>query len=214
MKKILEKISNCIANIDFKNIRGLVKKALAEGIPAYEVLKKGMGRGMDVVGKKYETGEYFLTELLGAGEVMKEGMAELTPYLQGVKLGHIGKVVTGTVKEDVHDIGKNVFEMLLTATGFKVYDLGVDVPPESFVEKIKETDSKILGISAMLTTTMGQIGTVIEELKKTGLREKVKVIIGGAPITNKFAQRIGADAAAKDAAEGVRICKQWIKKTS
>jgi len=209
-EEILEKIRNCIVNIDVKSIRSLVKEALAAGIPAYEVLMKGMAEGMDVVGQKYEAKEYFLSELLGAGEIMKEGIAELTPHLQVEKIKHVGKVVIGTVRGDIHDIGKNIVVMLLTSAGFEVYDLGVDVPPERFAEKVKETDADIVAISAMLTMTMGEMKTVIEELKKASSREKVKVIIGGAPITNEYAQEIGADAAGMDAAHGVRICKQWM----
>lgn len=209
-EKILRKICDCIVDINIRSIRDLVKKALAEGIPAYTVLMEAMAKGMDIVGLRYEAGEYFLTELVGAGEAMKEGMAELSPYLKVERMKILGKVVIGTVRGDVHDIGKNIVKMLLTSAGFEVHDLDVDVPPEKFVEKVKETNADIVAISALLTTTKGEMKTVIEELKKAALREKVRVIIGGAPITDEFCQEIGADAAAKDAAGGVRICKQWM----
>lgn len=165
---------------------------------------------MEIVGQKYEAKEYFLTELLGAGQVMNEGMEELRPHLEAAKVKHIGKVVLGTVEGDLHDIGKNTVKMLFTATGFGVYDVGVDVSPTKFVEKVKETDAGIVGMSAMLTVTMPAMKAVIEELRKSGLRQKVKVIIGGSPVTDEFAKEIGADYAANDAAEGVRICKQWM----
>lgn len=210
MQEILEKICDCVVSIDIKNIRALVKEAMAEGISPYDVLMRGMGKGMGIVGEKYEKGEYFLTELIGAGEVMKEGMVELTPHLEAGRIEHIGKVVLGTVRGDIHDIGKNIVGMLLGAAGFEVIDLGVDVPSKGFVEKVKETGAGIVGVSAMLTTTMGGIKDVVDELNREGLGKKVKVIIGGAPITDEYAREIGADAAAKDAAHGVRVCREWI----
>jgi len=210
MQEILEKICDSVVNIDVKKIRALARKALEEGVPAYEVLMKGMSRGMDIVGRKYEAGEYFLTELIGAGEVMKEGLAELTPHLKGEKIRYVGKVILGTVRGDMHDIGKNIVRMLLEAAGFEVTDLGVDVPPEEFIEEFKERNANIVAMSAMLTTTMGEMRTVIDRLNKENLRKNVRVIIGGAPITHEYAQKIGADAAAKDAAHGVRICKEWM----
>ena len=121
-------------------------------------------------------------------------------------------MVIGTVRGDLHDIGKNIVKMLLESVGFAVYDLGVDVPPERFVEEIQKTKPDILGMSALLTTTMASMKTTIDELNRTGVRNKVKIVIGGAPITNEFAREIGADSAAMDAAQGVRICKEWMKK--
>lgn len=210
MQEFLEKICDAVVNIDIRNIRALTKKALEDDVPAYEVLIKGFSRGMDIVGRKYEAGEYFLTELIGAGEVMKEGLAELTPHLKGEKIKHIGKVVLGTVRGDIHDIGKNIVRTLLEAACFDVIDLGVDVPPEKFIEKIKEANPNISAMSAMLTTTMGEMKVVVDRLSEENLREKVKVIIGGAPITDGYARKIGADAAAKDAGHGVRLCKEWM----
>jgi len=208
--EILQKIYECIVNLDVGTIRRLVREALEVGIPAYKVFMEGMAKGMDIVGRKYEMNEYFLAELIMAAEVMKEGMVELTPFLKMEGKKHLGKVVIGTVLGDIHDIGKNIVKTLLISAGFEVYDLGVDVPAKEFVKKVKETNAEIVALSALLTTTMGEMRTVIEELKNAGLREKVKVIIGGAPITDEFAREIGADAAAKDAAHGVRICKNWI----
>jgi 5-methyltetrahydrofolate--homocysteine methyltransferase len=209
--KILEEIRNCIVNINLLEIRNLIKKALSNGIPPYIILKEGMSKGMDIVGLKYESGEYFLTELIGAAAVMKEGMTEIHPYLGAANAEFSGKVIIGTVRGDLHDIGKDIVKTLLQSAGFEVYDLGVDVSPHKFIQKVKETGARIVALSALLTTTMQEMRTIIEELKKAGLRENVKVIIGGAPITEEFCREIGADAAAKDAAEGVRICKQWME---
>jgi len=217
-REVLGKIRDCIVDINLRDIRDLVKKALTEGIPAYKILRDGMCKGMEIVGLRYEivglryeTGEYFLTELVGAGAVMKEGMEELSPHLKIKRMKPSGRVVIGTVMGDVHDIGKDIVKMLLTSAGFKVEDLGVDVPAEEFVKRVKETKADIVALSALLTTTMQEMKRVIEELEKTGLREEVKIIIGGAPITKEFCQEIGADAAAEDAAQGVRICKQWME---
>jgi 5-methyltetrahydrofolate--homocysteine methyltransferase len=167
---------------------------------------------MEVVGEKYERNEYFLAELIMAGETMKEGMKTLEPHLKAGELKRVGKVVIGTVRGDLHDIGKNIVATLLSAAGFDVIDLGVDVPPEKFVEAVKENSPDIVGMSALLTTTMVEMEDIIKELKKAGLRDKVKVIIGGAPITREYAEKIGADAAARDAVEGVNICKSWMAK--
>ena len=170
----------------------MIKKALAHGVPPYEIFTKGMVKGITVVGQKYESGEYFLTELVGAGEVVKEGMEEIGPYLSHSEVKPLGTVVIGTVEGDLHDIGKNIVKMLLTSTGFAVKDLGVDVSAGKFVEAVKETEPDIVAMSALLTTTMNSMRTTVEELQKAGLRRKVKVIVGGAPITEEFGKEIGA----------------------
>ena len=206
------RIRDAIVNLDIDNIGRLCEEAVRAGVPAYEVVMEGMARGMEVVGEKYERNEYFLAELIMAGETMKEGMKVLEPYLKAGELKKIGKVVIGTVRGDLHDIGKNIVATLLSAAGFDVIDLGVDVPPEKFVEAVKENSPDIVGMSALLTTTMVEMEDIIKELKKAGLRDKVKVIIGGAPITREYAEKIGADAAARDAVEGVNICKSWMAK--
>ena len=209
-EEMLSRIRDAIVNLDIDNIGRLCEEAVKAGVPAYEVVMDGMAKGMEIVGEKYERNEYFLAELIMAGETMKEGMKVLEPYLKAGELKKIGKVVIGTVRGDLHDIGKNIVATLLSAAGFEVVDLGVDVPPEKFVEAVKENNPDIVGMSALLTTTMVEMEEVIKALKESGLRDKVKVIIGGAPITEEFAKKIGADAAAKDAVEGVNICKSWV----
>lgn len=208
--EILDKIRDSIVNLDINNIAKLCKEAIDSSIPAYKIITDGMSRGMEIVGKKYENGEYFLAELIMAGETMKEGMKIIKPYLKSSDLKRTGKVVIGTVRGDLHDIGKNLVIMLLEGSGFSVIDLGVDVQPEKFVEAVREHEPDIVGISALLTTTMMEMEKVISALKNAGLRNKVKIIVGGAPVTKEFAEMIGADAAARDAVEGAAICKSWM----
>ncbi|PDM27172.1 cobalamin-binding protein [Candidatus Bathyarchaeota archaeon B24-2] len=209
-EEILEKISKAIVEFDIDNIKNLVNQALEAGIPALDIVTKGMAKGMEIVGKKYEKKEYFLAELIMAGEVMKTGMEVLEPHLKATPVGRKGVVVIGTVKGDLHDIGKNIVITLLKSSGFEVHDLGVDVDAQRFVEKVKETNADILALSALLTTTMVEMENVIKALKEASIRDKVKVIVGGAPITEEFASKIGADAFAVDAVQGVQKCKEMI----
>jgi 5-methyltetrahydrofolate--homocysteine methyltransferase len=199
-------------NLDIDNIPKLCKEAVEAGIPAYKVVTEGMAKGMDIVGQKYEANEYFLAELIMAGETMKEGMKVLEPHLKAGEMKALGKIVIGTVRGDLHDIGKNIAATLLKSAGFDIVDLGVDVSPEQFVEAVRQNNPDILAMSALLTTTMIEMENTIKALKEAGLREKVKIIIGGAPITPEYAKKIGADAAAKDAVDGVNICKSWVSK--
>jgi len=210
-EEILARLRDAIVNLDIEAVQKAAKDAIDAGIPAYKAIVEGMAKGMEIVGKKYEDGEYFLAELIMAGETMKEGMAVLEPYLKVGDIKSAGKVVIGTVRGDLHDIGKNVVVTLLKAANFEVIDLGVDVSAEQFVEAVKKHNPDILAMSALLTTTMVEMENVIESLKKSGLRDKVKIIIGGAPITPEYAKKIGADAAAKDAVEGVRRCSEWVE---
>jgi len=172
----LEKISKAIVEFDIDNIKNLVNQALEAGIPALDIVTKGMAKGMEIVGKKYEEKEYFLAELIMAGEVMKTGMEVLEPHLKATPVGRKGVVVIGTVKGDLHDIGKNIVITLLRSSGFEVHDLGVDVDAQRFVEKVKETNADILALSALLTTTMVEMENVIKALKEASIRDKVKVI--------------------------------------
>ena len=208
-KETLNKLKDAVVNFDIESIQKLCKTALEKGIPAYEIVIEGMAKGMDTVGQKYECGEFFLSELIMAGETMKEGMKVIEPYLKSEGVKARGTIVIGTVQGDLHDIGKNIVATLLRASGFEVIDLGFDVSPQKFVEEVERSEANILGMSALLTTTMVNMDAAIKELKNKGLRDQVKVVIGGAPIDQEFARKIGADAAAKDAVEGVGICKSW-----
>ncbi|MBS7288331.1 MAG: corrinoid protein [Candidatus Freyarchaeota archaeon] len=207
---ILEKLKEAIVNLDINGVKEACREAIDAGIPAYKCVSEGMAKGLDIVGEKYEKGEYFLADLVVAGEAMKEGMKVLEPYLRAGEAEALGRVVIGTVRGDMHDIGKNIVATMLSGAGFKVIDLGVDVPPERFVEAVRKHRPHIVGMSALLTTTMMEMEKVIRALEDAGLRSRVKVIIGGAPVSMDYAEKIGADAYARDAVEGVSICKSWI----
>ena len=193
----------------YARIGEFVRKALASGISANEILK-AMQEGMIEVGKKYEEGEYFLSELMAAGEIFKTTMEELTPYLSKTKTVSVGTVVMGTVQGDLHDIGKNIFKTLLQSAGFTVLDLGVDVSPERFVDEVRKSNVDIVAMSSLLTTTMDQMRLMIDALKKAGLRNKVRIIVGGNPITAEFGKEIGAGAAVRDAVAGATLCREWV----
>jgi dimethylamine corrinoid protein len=208
---ILEKLQESIVELEIDEIVQLCQDALDAGISAYDAIVKGMAKGMEIVGQKYEDGEYYLAELIMAGETMKEGMTVLEPHLKGDEIASAGKCIIGTVKGDLHDIGKNVFVSLLKAENYDVIDLGTDITPEAFLEAYNEHKPDLVAMSALLTTTMDEMEKVVKVLVDAGVRDKVKVIIGGAPISNEYAEKIGADAAAKDAVEGIRIIRSWAK---
>lgn len=209
-REILNRLKECVANLDIEGTKQACYQALSSGVSPLDIALEGMAKGMELVGNKYEAGEYFLAELVTAGEIMKEGMKIIEPYLKGMNIKKLGKVVLGTVRGDFHDIGKNIVATLLDAAGFEVIDLGVDVPPEKFLEAVRTQEPSILGMSALLTVTMPEMETTIREIKKAGLREKVKIILGGVPLTEEYAKKIGADAYASDAVTGLNICKKWV----
>jgi len=190
----------------------LTQKALVTGIPAKEILDKGLLPAMERVGSSFETGEIFLPELLMAGDAMKASVELLAPELAKKGSSYAGKYVIGTVQGDMHDIGKNIVILMLRGNGWEVTDLGTDVPPEKFCEVIEAGDFDILGLSALLTFTMPMMTETISALKAAGLADRVKVMIGGATVTQSFADRIGADAYAKDAVEAVTKAKSLLNK--
>jgi 5-methyltetrahydrofolate--homocysteine methyltransferase len=208
-RELFEKLRDSVVSFDIEGVQKAAKEALDAGIPPTEIISEGLKKGLDIVGEKYEKKEYFLAELIMAGETMKEAMKVIEPYMIGSGMRPSGRVVIGTVKGDLHDIGKNIVITLLKAAGFEVIDLGVDVPASRFVDEVKRAGRCILGMSALLSVSMPEMRTVINELKKAGLRDTTKVIIGGAVITEEFGRSIGADAAARDAVKGVEICKTW-----
>jgi 5-methyltetrahydrofolate--homocysteine methyltransferase len=210
-ENILLQIQNAIVNLDIPTLQKLCGQAIAERIQPNKVITDGMAKGMEIVGNKYEHNEYFLTELIMAGETMKQGLKVLEPVLKKSEMKPIGKIVIATVKGDLHDIGKNVFATLMGASGFAVIDLGTDVSTEKIIETVKRDRPNMVGLSALLTTTMINMEDVVAHLKKAGLRDKVRLIVGGAPVTSEYAKRIGADASAIDAVEGVNICRSWLK---
>jgi 5-methyltetrahydrofolate--homocysteine methyltransferase len=186
-----------------------VEAALEAGIPADAILNQSLIAAMDEVGRRFENGDFFVPEMLIAARAMQAGLKLLKPRLVEANVKSAGKVAIGTVKGDLHDIGKNLVAMMLEGTGFEVRDLGVDVPPEAFV-KAAQDGAQVIGMSALLTTTMNKMEDTIEALRAAGLREKVKVLIGGAPVTQDFANRIGADAFAPDASSAARIARQLV----
>lgn len=189
--------------------REMVKAALDEGVPPGEVLDV-MVNAMSEVGRLFEEGEYFVPEMLIAARAMKTGMEILKPRLIDADIQPIGKVIAGTVKGDLHDIGKNLVCMMLEGAGFQVVDLGTDVSPDAFVAAVQEHHPNFIAMSALLTTTMPNMETTINALKEGGLRDEVKVLIGGAPITQSYAEKIGADGYATDASRAVKLAKSLV----
>jgi len=187
-----------------------VKAAIAEGIPAETILKRGLIDAMAEVGRLFEENEYFVPEMLVSARAMQSGLSLLKPLLADAGAASAGKVVIGTVKGDLHDIGKNLVAMMLEGAGFEVIDLGTDVTPEKFVKAVVENKAQVIGMSALLTTTMGSMGTTIKALVEAGLRDKVKVMIGGAPVTDGFAKQVGADGYSPDASSAVRLARSLI----
>ena len=186
-----------------------VKQALAEGIGADVILKEALIAAMDEVGRQYEEGDMFVPEMLVAARAMQAGLTLLKPHLVGGGTESAGKVAIGTVKGDLHDIGKNLVAMMLEGAGFEIMDLGVDVPPQAFVDAVGK-GAQIIGMSALLTTTMSNMGATIEALKAAGVRGKVKVMVGGAPVTQDFANQIGADGFAADASSATRLARELL----
>ncbi|MEO0293460.1 MAG: corrinoid protein [candidate division WOR-3 bacterium] len=188
------------------------QKALEEGVDIERMLKEGFIPAMEIVGSKFQANEIYVPEMLMSARAMKAGMKLLKPLLTQRGIEPIGKVVIGTVKGDLHDIGKNLVAMMLEGGGFEVFDVGVDVPPGKFLDTVREKKADILGLSALLTTTMVEMKNVIEVFKESGLREKIKIIVGGAPVNADYAKEIGADGYAPDAASAVRLAKSLLDK--
>jgi len=205
-----DELINAIVMGDSEASVELTKKAMDACVPASEIFDNGLTPSMEIVGDKFEEGELFLPELMMAGNAMKEAVALLKPELLKNKVASTGKYVIGTVSGDAHDIGKNIVIMMLEQAGWDVTDLGTDVSEEKFCSAVEEGDFDILGLSALLTFTMPTISDVIEALKAHGLRDKVKVMVGGAPITQSFADDIGADGYARDAVGAVKKAKSLI----
>jgi len=206
----LEKIRNHVVNLELDAIRRTVQEALDAGIPAIQILTEGLSKGVEIVGKKFEGEEYFLSELIMAGETMKAGVAVLDPHLKKEAVKSLGTIVLGTMKGDIHGIGKNIFGTLARSGGFNVVDLGVDVSADKFVETAKKNNADIIATSSLLTITMVYIAEVVKLIEQSKLRSKVKIIMGGAPIDDDYAKKLGADAGVNDGVQGVEICRSWM----
>jgi len=210
MTELLNALKEAVIVGNANAAKELTEKALAENIPAKTILDDALIPGMMVVGEKFKNNEYYVPEVLIAARAMYAALDLLRPILSQSDIEPIGTVVIGTVKGDLHDIGKNLVRMMLEGGGFRVIDLGVDVAPEKFIEAIKEHNAQILAMSALLTTTMPSMKVTIDALKEAGLRDKVKVMVGGAPVTQQWADEIGADGYAPDAASAVDKAKELL----
>jgi 5-methyltetrahydrofolate--homocysteine methyltransferase len=193
------------------NLAELVHSALEQGVPAKLILVEGLLPGMDLVGEKMENEEMFIPEVLMSAKAMGSVLKTLTPFLTEEDAAGFGKVIIGTVKGDLHDIGKNLVAMMLEAAGFQVFNLGVDIAPERFVAEIRAKDPDLVCLSALLTTTMPAMKKTVEAVVRHGFREKVKIMVGGAPVSQKFADDIGADGYAPDAGSAVRLAKAILQ---
>jgi len=213
---IINELVDAILSFDSDKVYEITKRALDKKINPVEIVQKGITKGLKIIGERFEKGEFFLMHLVAAGEAIKRVMDELIePELkrQSTKLESIGKVVIGTVEGDIHDIGKNIVASMLITAGFEVYDLGKDVPPVDFINKAKEVDADIIGASALLSTTMSAQREIIELLRKEGLKESIKVMVGGAPATEDWAKEIGADGYAENAIEAVSVAKKLVDRS-
>lgn len=206
----METIANALIAADHAEVINQVKQALDSGVDATTILNQGLIKGMDVVGERMEEGEMFIPEVLQCAQIMGGALDILRPHLGEGQQVSGGKVIFGTVKGDLHDIGKNLCALMLKSSGFEVVDLGVDVAPEAFVQAVKSQSADIIALSALLTTTMEQMRKTVELLKSEGLRDKVKVMIGGAPVSQKYAEQIGADGFAPDAGSASKLAKSLL----
>jgi 5-methyltetrahydrofolate--homocysteine methyltransferase len=210
MSDVLSQISSAIIEGNKDDIGQLTKQALDEGLNAKQVLDDGLMKGMEVVGVRFKAGDMFVPEVIRCARTMLNAMELLDPLLaeSGAKRG--GKVLLGTVKGDLHDIGKNLVGMMCRGAGFEVKDMGINVTPETFVEAVKEFRPDIVGMSALLTTTMRAMGDTIKALDEAGVRDSVKIMVGGAPVTQSFAEKIGANGYAPNAAAAADLAKKFV----
>lgn len=209
----LQALTQGIGDLDEGTVTNLLNEFVASN-PSGEDAQKVVSacqQGMVIVGDLFEKNEYYVGDLIFAGELLSKAIETLKPVLGGGESKKIGSIVLATVEGDLHDIGKNIFSSMAEAAGFTVYDLGIDVKPSVFVEKVKEVKPQIAGMSGVLTLTIDSMKNIVEELKKAGLRDSVKIIIGGNPVTEQACKMVGADAFTTNAAEGIKICQGWVK---
>jgi 5-methyltetrahydrofolate--homocysteine methyltransferase len=205
--RVLEDIASGVVAGDMEAVAGLTESALAGGLDAKTIMDEGLVRAMSVVGEKFEHKEYFVPEVLISARAMQASLTLLKPLLEAGKVQPLARIAVGTVQGDLHDIGKNIVAMVLTGAGFEVDNLGVDVPADAFVDAA-ERGADVIGMSSLLTTTRAVMGKVVSMLQERGLRDGVKIVIGGAAVTEKFASEIGADGYGTDANEAVRVVKR------
>lgn len=211
-EEILNDLSDAVVEGDRELVEELTRKAVEEEIEPIVIINESLTKGIRIVGEYFGSGQYFLPDLLLGAKAMDAGVKLLEPLLAGADREFYGRIILGTVQGDLHEIGKNIVGMMLKTSGFEVFDLGVDVPAGKFIEKVKELKPDVVGISALLTTTIGRQKEIIEVLIEEGLRNQVKVIIGGAPINQAWAEKIGADGYAEDALSAVNVAKELVGK--
>ena len=212
MEEVLQNLFNAVLEGNFDEVKSNVPAALEAGIDPNVILNDGMIAAMREVGARFEAGEYYVPEMLIAARAMQSGMSLLKPHLQKSDRKSSGRVLMGTVKGDLHDIGKNLVSLMLEGAGYEIVDLGVDVPAEEFVKKAIELKPDVVGMSALLTTTMPSMKTTLDALNAAGLRNHVKVIVGGAPVTEAYAQQIEADGFSPDASRAVNLVNELLNK--
>jgi 5-methyltetrahydrofolate--homocysteine methyltransferase len=210
MSDIYEKLSTMVLEGDDENVAEVVQQGLDEGLEPNDLLQKGLIVGMNEVGVRFKRGDMFVPEVLMSAEAMHNGMDVLRPLLAETGADTTGKIVLGTVKGDLHDIGKNLVGMMCEGAGFEVRDLGKDVEPEQFVEAVKEYEPDVVGMSALLTTTMRAMESTIKALEEAGVRDQIKIMVGGAPVTQDFADQIGADGYASNAASAADMARKFV----
>ena len=211
MSELFTKMSEAVIAADAGTVNKLVEEALGNGIAAKEIMDTGLIPGMDIVGQRMKTGEMFIPEVLRSAKAMQAAMNLLRPHLSEKDSMGLGTYVIGTVEGDLHDIGKNLVSMMLQGAGFTVVDLGTSVKPQDFVDAVKEHKAVIVGMSALLTTTMPKMDETVKALKEAGIRDQVKIMAGGAPVTEKFVQEIGADAYGANAGSATEKAKELVK---
>ena len=211
MSEILTEISDAIIAGNIGVMADLTEDALDDGLSPQDILDNGLMPGMDYVGVEFKAGRMFVPEVLRSARAMQDSMGILRPMLVESGASMAGTIVLGTVKGDLHDIGKNLVGMMCEGAGFEVYDIGKDIGPDGFVQAVKEDEPGILGMSALLTTTMRSMQTTIDALEEAGVRDQVKIMIGGAPVTSEYADAIGADGYASNAASAVELAKQFAE---
>lgn len=208
---ILSKISEAIANVEGELTQQCVLEALSTGFSPIQVLN-ALRTGLEVVGERYKASEYFVSELVITGQIMKDAVKILEPHMNGESFTAKGRIVLGSALGDMHDIGKNIVKMMLISQGYEVHDLGIDVQPELFAEKAKEADAKVVGVSALLSTTAPMASEIVNRLEKAGLTSQVKVILGGAAVRPSMVKSYHVDAAVADVIQGMHIIDSWIGK--
>ncbi len=204
-----ETLANLLCELNEDEAMAQVQDRLARGDDPLGIIEE-CRQGMEIVGKRFEDKEYFITELIMAGEIFGDIMKELEPALKGRKAETVGKIVIGTVQGDIHDIGKNIVSTMLSCSGFEVFDLGVDVPPEKFVEKIKEVGAPLVGLSGLMTTSFNPMKETVEAIAKAGLRDKVKVLVGGGPVNERVVEFVGADVFGKDVTTAIELSRNYL----